>query len=92
MFSIFCSFVFDAAPSVLRLVKERNDKNDKRKKNEGKQRHLSVRTGTSTVGHIEDVVFYASVIVVVILVRLSRDADRQCCFFFAIRIACSKHK
>jgi hypothetical protein len=51
-----------------------------------------VRTGTSTVGHIEDVVFYASVIVVVILVRLSRDADRQCCFFFAIRIACSKHK
>ena len=35
------------------------------------------RVGTSTVGHRRDVVFYASVIVVVILIRLSHDAGQQ---------------
>jgi hypothetical protein len=93
MFSIFCSFAFDAALSVLCLGKERNDKNNKRKKmKENRDISARARTGTSTVGHSGDVVFYASAIVVVILVRLSRDAGRQCCFFFAIRVACSKHE
>ena len=44
------------------------------------------------MGYSGDVVFYASVIVVIILVRLSRDAGRRCCFFFAIRAAYSKHE
>jgi len=93
MFSIFCSFAFGAALSVLCLGKERNDKNDKRKKmKENRDISTRARTGKSTVGHSGDVVFYASAIVVVILVRLSRDAGRQCCFFFAIRVACSKHE
>ncbi|CAF1162060.1 unnamed protein product [Rotaria sp. Silwood1] len=42
------------------------------------------------MGHSGDVVFYASVIVVVILVRLSRDVGRRWCFFFTACIACSK--
>jgi len=67
---------------------ERNDKNDKirRRKKTKENRGISMRSraGTSTVGHSGDVVFYASVIVVVILVRLSRDAGRRCCFFFLL--------
>ena len=57
------------------------------KKNPKENRDISARasarrTETSTVGHSRDVVFYASVIVVVILVGLSRDVGRRYyCFF-----------
>ena len=89
MFSIFCSFAFGAALSFLCRGNERSKKNDKRrKKNPKENRDISARASarraeTSTVGHSRDVVFYASVIVVVILVGLSRDVGRRYyCFFF----------
>lgn len=48
------------------------------------------------MSYSRDVVFYASVIVVVILVRFSRDVDRHCWyfffFFFTVRVTCSEHE
>ena len=96
LFSIFCSFVFGCCFLSSLLRKRRRERAKKENRDISMRararRHTDKRTGTMVCG--SDVVFYASVIVVVILICLSRDASRRYCRFFLwpARVACSKHR